>query len=148
MSIPISRSMSPKMDGPKKIKRAIPATRGGRESGRLIIRPMNRDVGNVYLERAYATGRATAAQSRVEIIAVKRDNLIAKRISSEVNARMSACGSGQSIRPPNTKQNKSIRTPERTIRKPWNQDPECGCRLCTMRVRCRMSSFFSWSRSF
>ena len=74
MSTPISLSRSPKKEGPKKIKRAIPATRGGRERGRLITRPMNPFAGNLYLDRAYATGRATVAQSSVEVTAVKRES--------------------------------------------------------------------------
>jgi hypothetical protein len=35
---------------------------------------MNSFAGNVYLDRAYATGRATVAQSSVEVTAVKRES--------------------------------------------------------------------------
>jgi len=74
ISIPIKRRILPKKDGPKNIRRAIPATSGGRERGRLMTIPMNPDVGKWYRESAYATGRAITAQNMVEMSDVIRDS--------------------------------------------------------------------------
>ena len=106
------------------MSRAIPATRGGRDRGRLIIRPNIPEAGNLYREREYATGRAIRAQIIVEIHEVRRESRIANCISSDVNARKRASGSGQRIRPVKTRKKKRITTHESRMREPLNQETE------------------------
>jgi hypothetical protein len=66
---------------PKKRRRAIPATSGGRVSGRVRARVVIRFPKKWYRARAYATGTATAMQIIVDITLVTRLSRIANRIS-------------------------------------------------------------------